>query len=138
MTRRDRRFAGTVKDTISSSFRAAKPNASAARAPSIAYPCPQCSCARRHPISTHGVNGAAKPGLASPTYPAKAVAPGTSTAQSPQPCVVDVRRDSLGERVALVAGQDGREELHHAWIGVERREWLPVVRPSRRAGAAAA
>ncbi len=129
MTRRDRTFAGTVKDTISSSFNAAKPNASAARAPSIAYPLsPVFACEtpsdldawrERRRETRHGEPDVSGEGS------------GTTDLNRPEspPVRVDVRRNSLGERVAVVAGKDRREEFHDAWIGVERREWLEIVPP---------
>ena len=55
ITWRERTFSGTVNETISSSPSRSKPNASDARAASVAYPLPQCASASRQPISTHGV-----------------------------------------------------------------------------------
>src|SRR5712692_6801234 len=62
ITRRERRLPGAVNDTTSSSPNVSKPSASTARAPSVAYPSPQYSPARRQPLSTQRVKCASKGG----------------------------------------------------------------------------
>ena len=69
ITRRERVLPGTVKETISGKFRLSNPYANAARAPSVAKPCPHQGRASRHPISTHGVKDVSKAGTAKPMNP---------------------------------------------------------------------
>jgi hypothetical protein len=86
MTARERRFVVDVKDTTSASARGPKACPSANRAASVAYPRPQCSKARRQPISTQGVKRALNPGTANPVNPMKGATSGISIAHSPKPC----------------------------------------------------
>ena len=118
---RDRKFAGTVNDTISSRPRTRKPKSRAARAASVAYPRPQCSAASRQAISTQGVKWASNRGTESPTNPMKSLTPGTSTAQCPNPRG-DVIAEPGGYRVTFSAVEQAGEELHDARVGIQRRE----------------
>jgi len=66
------------------------PDVSAARAASVAYPCPQCSRESLHPTSTQGVNHASNDGSCRPTKPTNGATPGTSTAHQPKPCSANI------------------------------------------------
>src|SRR6266853_2298727 len=81
ITARDREFSTDVNDTISASSSRPKPTRKAARAPSVAYPCPQHGRAKRQPTSTHGENGRTRLGTDKPTKPMNTPDDSTSTAQ---------------------------------------------------------
>src|SRR5216683_487497 len=81
ITARDREFSTDVNDTISASSSRPKPTRKAARAPSVAYPCPQHGRAKRQPTSTHGENGRTRLGTDKPTKPINTPDDSTSTAQ---------------------------------------------------------
>ena len=67
MTAIERLLAGTVKETISSNPASVKPNAIAARAASVAYPCPVGS--REPPADLNaGVKRLSKVGSSKPAY----------------------------------------------------------------------
>ena len=56
-------------------------------------------------------------------------APGISTAQRPQPVSCELRLDPIRNGVGLHRGHRRREPLHDAWIGVQRRKGLAILRP---------
>ena len=140
MTRRDRWFAGTVKETISPSASWRNPKSRVATAASVAYPRSQCSRASRQPISTHGVKCALnRVTRARPTNPTKSATPGTSTAQSPNPCRAKWSRirvamaslsprssgfgkNSMTRGSAFITAKAGRSSSRH------RRRWRRGVR----------
>ena len=76
----DRSLDTAVNETISVRPTSSKPTASASRAASVAYPCPQAQRGSRQPTST--IDGS-HDGRASPVNPANR--PSTSSAHSPQP-----------------------------------------------------
>ncbi|GAA4191289.1 hypothetical protein GCM10023074_09310 [Microbispora amethystogenes] len=72
-----------MNETISVSPSVPNPCSRAARAASVAYPCPQADLASRQPISTHGVKCAANLGTCNPVKPMNT--PSASTAHQPNP-----------------------------------------------------
>ena len=85
MTRRERRLFLVVNETISLIPTVSKPNVSAARAPSCAYPLPQLSNANLQPSSTQGENGRGYAGTLSPRKPTKLLVSLSSAAHNPKP-----------------------------------------------------
>ena len=112
------------------------PNCSAARAPSLAYPLPQWSRARRHPTSTAGVNGASNVARSRPMKPMHGATPGTSTAHSPYPCSSNRASNRRDLGLALAARQVFGKCSSHLRVGVERRVRLEIGRGASAAAAA--
>lgn len=115
-----------VNETISSSANSSKPNATAARAASVAYPLPQCSRASRQPISTAGVKVRLEARLRE-TYETDALCV-IDTFDRPQPpsALRDLAALPFCQSIALLAPERGREVAHHLRVGIEGCKWFEV------------
>ena len=85
ITARERALPSEVNATTWPSPWSPNPWSSAARAASVAYPCPHAARASRHPVSTAGTKGTSKRTTESPVKPMKAPVERTSSAQKPKP-----------------------------------------------------
>ncbi len=109
MTARERAFCSAVNETSSARPISSNANAAAARAASLANPCPHASRASRQPISTAGVKWASKSGRASPVNPRKRCDDRSSTAHSPKPsCSNDCTMRSTLASLSLLVSTLGK------------------------------
>ena len=126
ITRRDGRFAGTVNETISSQSelleaerehrargfgRVAAPLVSRGESPADLDARREVRLEARHRESDEAREGASLDDL---------------DGEEPEAVRVEVRLDSGGKRVALVARERSLEVLHHGRVGVQRGERLEI------------
>ena len=136
ITRRDRRFAGTVNATTSGSASTSGTHSAGIRE-RLPWRVPDSSdaVAIRQPISTHGVKCASNGTCDSPTIPTNSPVARSSAAKNPKPCRVHVGLYALDHRVALRGQERRRKELHHARIGIHAAEWFAIALLARDAAA---
>ncbi len=130
----DGRLSTAVNATTSSSANWSKAQRRAVHAASLAYPRPQCSRARRQPISMAGVNGASNPTTPSPVKPMKAPVSLRSRAHKPKPCSAKCpAHDRSGQRFPDGSGAPGNNASP---AGL--RTWRQIPASHHRATAATA